>query len=112
MEPNFRDTPIRRFNTFWWGLALFLAFAIVAVLIKNLIANDVVDQETEKGKARAVTFRKITMKQDKARNTYKDNGDGTVQVRPEDVFGLGKEMGLLNGPQPFEMKHNRTFTDK
>ncbi|MEO1858165.1 MAG: hypothetical protein ABGY95_12485 [Rubritalea sp.] len=109
MEPNLRDTPLRRFNTFFWGLALFLAFAIAAVLVKNFIAADVVDAETEKGKARTERLIKINAEQEAERNTYKDNGNGTVQVKPEDVFGLGKQMGLLDGPKASEQKHGKQF---
>jgi hypothetical protein len=32
-----------------------------------------------------------------------------VQVKPEDVFGLGKQMGLLDGPKPSEQKHGKQF---
>ena len=109
MEPNLRDTPLRRFNTFFWGLALFLVFAIAAVLVKNYVATDVVDAESEKGKARTERFNKINTAQLAERNTYKDNGDGTVQVKPEDVFGLGKQMGLLHGPKASEQKHGKQF---
>ena len=59
---------MRRFNTFFWGLALFLAFAIAAVLVKNVVATDVVDAETEKGKARTERFNKITAEQLAERN--------------------------------------------
>ena len=109
MEPNLRDTPLRRFNTFWWGLALFAAFAIAAVVVKNVVADDVVDYESELAKPRIDTKRKVDAEQDADRNTYKKVSDNKVQVKPEDVFGLGKEMGLLDGPKPSEMKHNREF---
>lgn len=109
MESSLRDTPLRRFNTFWWGLALFLVFAIAAVLVNKVVATDVVDAETEAGKVRTETFNKISTAQEAELNTYKDNGDGTVQVKPEDVFGLGKEMGLLNGPKASDRKHNKQF---
>ena len=109
MEPNLRDTPLRRFNTFFWGIALFLVFAIAAVLVKHVVATDVVDAETEKGKERTERFNKITAEQLAERNTYKDNGDGTVQVKPEDVFGLGIQMGLLDGPKASEQKHGKQF---
>jgi hypothetical protein len=109
MEPNLRDTPLRRFNTFFWGLALFLVFAIAAVLVKNIIATDVVDAEIEQGKVRTETFNRINAEQIAERNTYKDNGDGTVQVKPEDVFGLGKQMGLLDGPKASDKKHGKQF---
>ena len=109
MEPNLRDTPLRRFNTFFWGIALFLVFAIAAVLVKNFVATDVTDAETERGKERTEIFKTITAEQNAVRNTYKDNGDGTVQVKPEDVFGLGKQIGLLDGPKASEMKHAKQF---
>lgn len=109
MEPNLRDTPLRRFSTFFWGLALFLVFAIAAVVVKNAVADEVVDVETENGKARTETFQRISAEQAADRNTYKNNGDGTVQVKPEDVFGLGKEMGLLNAPTASDVKHNKKF---
>ncbi|WP_018969805.1 hypothetical protein [Rubritalea marina] len=109
MEPNLRDTPLRRFNTFWWGLALFLSFAIAAVLVKNAVQDNVIDAETEKGKVRTETYNKIKAEQLKERNSYSDNGDGTVKVKPEDVFGLGKEMGLLQQPSASSMAHGKKF---
>lgn len=30
---NHRDTPLRRFNTFWWGLATFGLFGLVSVIV-------------------------------------------------------------------------------
>ena len=30
---NHRDTPLRRFNTFWWGLAYFGLFGLVSVVV-------------------------------------------------------------------------------
>ena len=33
---NHRDTPLRRFNTFWWGLAYFGLFGIVSVVVVAL----------------------------------------------------------------------------
>lgn len=30
---NHRDTPLRRFNTFWWGLAYFGLFGLVSALV-------------------------------------------------------------------------------
>ncbi|MFC4992996.1 hypothetical protein [Rubritalea tangerina] len=109
MEPNLRDTPLRRFNTFWWGLALFLAFAIAAVIVKGFVADERIDAETERGKERTEIYNKIVGQQLDERNSYKDNGDGTVKVKPEDVFGLGKEMGLLDGPKASDKKHNKQF---
>lgn len=111
MEPNLRDTPLRRFNTFWWGLALFAAFALSAVVVKNFVADDVVDYESELAKPRVDTKRKVDAEQAADLYTYKKVEDGKVQVKPADVFGLGKQMGLLNGPKASEMKHNRTFGD-
>jgi cytochrome c len=31
--PNYRDTPLRRFNAFWWGLAYFAIFGAVSALV-------------------------------------------------------------------------------
>ena len=109
MEPNLRDTSLRRFNTFWWGLALFLSFAIAAVLVKSAVQDNVVDAETEKGKARTERFKQITAEQLEERNSYQDNGDGTVKVQPEDVFGLGKEMGLLKPVTASTVPHGKKF---
>lgn len=109
MEPNLRDTPLRRFNTFFWGIGLFVVFAITAVIVKNVVADDAVDLESENAKPRVVRYKKITAEQNAERNTYQDNGDGTVQVKPEDVFGLGKQIGLLDAPKASEMKHNKSF---
>ncbi len=109
MEPNLRDTPLRRFNTFWWGLALFASFALAAVVVKNFVSDDVVDYESQLAKPRVDRKRKVDAEQSEDLNTYKKVGNDKVQVKPEDVFALGKEMGHLNGPKPSEMKHNKQF---
>ncbi len=48
MEPNTRDTLLRRCSTAIWGSALFLAAAIVGILLFPLFQKetpDLVDQE-------------------------------------------------------------------
>jgi len=39
MEPNIRDTPLRRFTTFWWGAALFLGVGILALVLRPMFAD-------------------------------------------------------------------------
>ncbi|GAA5494635.1 hypothetical protein SAMN02745181_3086 [Rubritalea squalenifaciens DSM 18772] len=109
MEPNLRDTPLRRFNTFWWGLALFVVFALVAFILRGIDSDEMSTAETERGKERTAILEKVTAEQLAERDTYKELGDGKVQVKPTQVFGLAKEMGLLEEPKASEAKHNMKF---
>lgn len=109
MEPNLRDTPLRRFNTFWWGLGLFFVFAIAAVAIGLMSTDEPTDLEKMRGKARMDTYRTITEQQLIERDSYKELEDGKVQVKPTDVFGLPKQIGILDGPRSSETPHNKKF---
>lgn len=109
MEPNLRDTPLRRFNTFWWGLALFVVFALVALILRGIDGDEQTNIDKERGEERLAIKQKVTAAQLAERDTYKDLGDGKVQVSPETVFGLSKEMGLLEEPKASEAKHNMKF---
>jgi len=40
MEPNTRDTPLRRFSTYVWGTALMLGVCIVAIVLYPLFQPD------------------------------------------------------------------------
>jgi len=109
MEPNLRDTPLRRFNTFWWGLGLFSVFAIAAFGVRLFTSDEPSEVDLLAGKERIENRRAITAEQLAERDAYKDLGEGKVQVKPSDVFGLAKEMKLLEGPTASKAPHNRKF---
>lgn len=109
MEPNLRDTPLRRFNTFWWGLALFFVFALAAYALRQFSKEEPSPVEVARGKER-VERRALNLKEQMASlNAYKDLGDGKAQVPPSEVFGLAQEIGLLDAPKASEVKHNKQF---
>ncbi len=64
MEPNQRDTPLRRFNTFWWGLGLFVVFA-VASLIFSAVSPKSEDAQTDRRRERT-KFKAATVESQKA----------------------------------------------
>lgn len=109
MEPNLRDSPLRRFNTFWWGLALFFVFALAAYVLRQFTDEEPSAVEVARGKER-VERRALIVKEQMANiNAYKDHGDGKATVPPSDVFGLAQEIGLLDAPKASEVKHNKQF---
>lgn len=109
MEPNLRDTPLRRFNTFWWGLALFVAFALAAYTIRQFTKLDSNPVETARSKERIERRSAIMKEQNADLNAYKDLGNGTAQVPPVEVFGLAQDIGLLDPPKASELQHNKKF---
>ena len=58
MERNLRDTPLRRFSTFWWGLGLFVVFAIASFFIRGCVHGEKNDVDTARGKERNHQARK------------------------------------------------------
>ncbi len=66
MEPNLRDTPLRRFSTFWWGLGLFVVFAIASFFIRGCVHGDKTDVDTARGKERTIKFEKNKAAQDES----------------------------------------------
>ena len=59
MEPNLRDTPLRRFNTFWWGLALFVVFGIACFFLRTFVNDEMTDVDKERGQERLVKKDKV-----------------------------------------------------
>ena len=52
MEPNTRDTPMRRCNAYFWGTVLILSAGVVGLLLYPIMSQegpDLVDQEQEFG---------------------------------------------------------------
>ncbi len=79
MEPNLRDTPIRRFNTFWWGLALFVVFAIACFFIRSFVQSDKVsDADTARGIERLALKADADKEQDEVMNA-KANPDELIK---------------------------------
>lgn len=110
MEPNLRDTPLRRFNTFFWGLGLFVVFGIVCLIIKYFIQDDnMFSVDDERGKVRTIKREEV----DKAQASlleYKKDGDG-VQVPPSALFGLAGDI-LETEPAESEIPHNHLFGEQ
>ena len=95
MENNLRDTPLRRFNTFWWGLGLFVAFGLAVLLLKNFIQTDEVSTaDIERGKARLIKLEQVQREQ-AALLEYKKDGE-SVQLPPKALFPIASEIKLLN----------------
>ena len=95
MENNLRDTPLRRFNTFWWGLGLFVVFGLVFLIVKNFFQPEkgaTVDEE--RGKERTIKLEKVKQEQ-AALIEYKKDGD-SVQLPPQALFPIASEIKLLN----------------
>lgn len=86
MEPNRRDTPIRRFNTFWWALALFVVFGIACYFIRTLVHDDKPEDfyTQEEVDHRAKIRREVDAAQ-AAQLTYKKLGGDKVQMPPSAV---------------------------
>ncbi len=83
MEPNLRDTPLRRFNTFWWGSALFVVFGVACFFFRTFINGEMVDVDKERGQERLVKKDKVEAAQATA-----------LKVEPETVFP--KLQNILN----------------
>jgi len=95
MENNLRDTPLRRFNTFWWGLGLFVVFGLAVLILKNFIHTDKVSSvDVERGRERIIKRDQVQREQ-AALLDYKKDGD-SVQLPPKALFPVASEIKLLN----------------
>ena len=100
MEPNLRDTPIRRFNTFWWGLALFVVFGIACFFIRNFVQSDEVsDADTARGIERLAK----KAENDKAQAEIMD-----AKIKPSALFP-DADQHLNYIPMDAGVPHNKTF---
>jgi len=100
MEPNLRDTPLRRFSTFWWGLGLFVVFAISSFFIRGCVYGEKTDVDTARGKERLLTLEKNTKAQDES-----------LKVDPATLFSKAKS--TLNFTQSDSgQPHNKQFEAK
>ncbi len=109
METNLRDTPLRRFNTFWWGLALFVVFGIICFIIKNFIQSDeMYSVDDERGKERIVKREQVEAAQ-AALLDYKKEGN-EVQLPPSALFSAASELKILETqPADSGVPHNKEF---
>ena len=88
---NHRDTPLRRFNTFWWGLAYFGLFGLVSVVVYSV---------TDKGEGVDAVLAEGRMDVKKEVNAAqagmlasKEAEGETQQVAPATIFDkMGREM--------------------
>ncbi len=109
METNQRDTPLRRFNTFWWGLALFVVFGIICFVIKNFIqADDVYSADAELGKARLLIREQVDADQAELLD-YKKEGD-SVQLPPTALFPVASELNIIDAqPSDSGVPHKKEY---
>ncbi len=107
MEPNLRDTPLRRFNTFFWGLGLFLVFGVAYLLIKFVIMGDrPFSVDSERGKAREIKHDQVKAAQAVILD-YKKEGS-SVQVPPSALFSMAGEL-LQIQPEDSGVPHKKEF---
>lgn len=100
MEPNQRDTPLRRFSTFCWGLGLFVVFAIFAFVIKGCVFTQETDVDDQVGQDRLIKLSENTAAQKAA-----------VKVDPTTLFS--KAAGTLDfTPADSGQPHNKQFEAK
>lgn len=78
MEPNLRDTPIRRFNTFFWGLALFVVFAVLLLVYRCGFLGERNDNYDPNRAARAEVIEKVNKRQTEESAKFK--------TQPEDLI--------------------------
>lgn len=82
---NYRDTPLRRFNAFWWGLAVFGIFGLVSVVVYGL-SNRAPSPAELSASERKEQVDTVFAKQ-KDQLTEKELEPGkTKQVAPDQVF--------------------------
>jgi hypothetical protein len=107
MEPNLRDTPLRRFNTFFWGLGLFVVFGLACLIIKYFIQEDkMFSVDDDRGKARVLKREQVEVAQ-AALLDFKKDGD-SVQVPPSALFSLAGEL-LETQPSDSGIPHNYLY---
>jgi hypothetical protein len=107
MENNLRDTPIRRFATFLWGLGLFVVFGLIVLIIKNFILDDdMYTADKEVARARIIKREQVYDAQ-AALLAYKKEGD-TVQLPPSALFSIAGEI-LDKQPADSGIPHNKEF---
>ncbi len=107
METNLRDTPLRRFATFWWGLGLFFVFGLIVLMIKNFIQEDeIYSADDEVSKARVIKREQLYAAQ-AALLEYTKEGQN-VQLPPSALFSLA---GVILDTQPADsgIPHNKEF---
>ncbi len=94
---NYRDTPLARFSTFWWGLGLlFIAFA--AVIALRLVSTDeVTDLEQDAIDIRNVKRAEVDAAQNAAFEVGVVEEGKVVRLLPADVVPALQE-SFLSAP--------------
>ena len=87
-----RDTPLRRFNAFWWGLACFSGFGVISAIVFALSdrapSTEALNAEQRQGVVNTVADKQAELLTDKEVEPGK-----VKQVAPEKVFDrLGKDL--------------------
>lgn len=84
MEPNLRDTPLRRFNTFWWAFGLFVMFA-VALCAYRCFCMDELDDNYDPGRSERVEKIEAT-KAEQQKNIQEAKSDLNDLVKHPELF--------------------------
>ena len=79
---NHRDTPLRRFNTFWWGLAYFGFFGLVSAIV-YLSAENPLGVEDLRKADRMEMRNKVDKDQAKLMEGMNMEGAAAKAVKPE-----------------------------
>lgn len=83
---NYRDTPLARFSTFWWGLGL-LFIALAAVIGLRIVANDEpTDLEQDAMDIRSAKRAEVNKAQDAAFEIAEVEKGKTVRLLPSQVI--------------------------
>lgn len=82
---NYRDTPLARFGTFWWGLALIFAFGFIAFGLRAVLHNDPNDADDQRAVGRLEVRAQVELEQ-AALLKAQELSDGKVQLAPSQVF--------------------------
>jgi len=90
---NHRDTPLRRFSTFCWGLAVFGSFGVISTVAYLCTSGNAGDVESLRATGREAIKHEVDQAQSSLL-TEKDIDDGKAkQVPPAEVFAqVGREI--------------------
>ena len=102
---NHRDTPLRRFNTFWWGLAYFGLFGLVSAVVVNWTGSKPDAAELVKNQ-RQETVKAVALKQEEALSGKALNIEKmSVELKKAPSAAVGDPIGnAVRGKELFKTK--------
>lgn len=90
---NHRDTPVRRFSTFCWGLAAFGSFGLISAIAYVSTSGNTNDVESVRAAGRTVINAEVAEAQSALLTEKEIEAGKTKQVPPSAVFStLGNEI--------------------